>query len=263
MDLGLRGKIALVTGGSSGIGYATARLLALEGARVAICARGEERLRGAAERIASEASADILYVPADTMRQADIRRLLESVIDRWGGVDLLVNNAGMSMRGPLETVSQADWRASLQTKLFGFVELIREVVPHMRRAKGGRIVNVVGQFGRHPPPDAIVAGATNASVLAVSKALADDLAADNILLNVVCPSRIDTPLPSHIWRDVARQTGLGDAAARQALADTVPMQRLGRPEEVASVIVFLLSLPASFVCGTTISVDGGFQRYIV
>src|SRR5881396_1149700 len=107
MDLGLRGKIALVTGGSSGIGYETARLLALEGARVAICARGEERLRAAAERIASEASADIFYLRADTTRQADIRRLSESVVERWGGVDLLINNAGMSMRGSLETVTQA------------------------------------------------------------------------------------------------------------------------------------------------------------
>jgi NAD(P)-dependent dehydrogenase (short-subunit alcohol dehydrogenase family) len=263
MDLGLHGKVAVVTGGSSGIGFETAYLLGQEGARVAICARGEDRLRSAARRIASETGAEVLQMRADTTRSEDIERLSASVAQRWGGIDVLVNNAGLSMRGTLERLTDADWRTSLQTKLFGFVELTQQVVPHMRRAGGGRIVNVVGQFGRHPPPDAIAAAATNASVLAISKALADALAPENILLNVVCPSRIDTPLPSHIWRDTARQTGLDDESARKALADTVPMRRLGRPDEVASVIVFLISRPASFVCGTTISVDGGFQRYIV
>jgi NAD(P)-dependent dehydrogenase (short-subunit alcohol dehydrogenase family) len=263
LDLGLRDRIALITGGSSGIGYETARLLAEEGAWVAICARGEDRLRSAADGIATETGARVLPVVADTSHQPDLERLATVVVEHWGGIDILVNNAGMSMRGGLEGVSDAEWRASLQTKLFGFVFLTQQVVPHMRRAGGGRIVNVVGQFGRHPPPDAVPASATNASILAVSKALADELAPDNILLNVVCPSRIDTPLPSHIWRDVARQTGVSTEVARQALIATVPLGRFGRPEEVASVIVFLVSQPASFVCGTTVSVDGGYQRYVV
>ncbi len=220
-------------------------------------------MQEAAIRLADESGAEVFPVQGDMANPADITRLVASVVARWGGVDIIVNNAGTNVRGSLETLSEAEWRASLDTKLLGFMMLTRAALPYMRRARWGRVVNVVGQAGKHPLPSALAAGATNAGVLAASKALADELAGDNILVNVVCPSRVDTGLLTTIWQEDAARRGVDEQVTRQELIQSVPLRRLGSPEEIANVIVFLASDAASFVCGTTVNVDGGYQRYII
>lgn len=262
MDLGLKGKVALVTGGSQGIGYAAAFVLASEGADVVICARREGLLLEAARRITEETHARVRPIQADMARLDDVQRLVRETVNAFNGVHILVNNAGTSVLGHLETLPEAQWQESFDTKLFGFMRLMREVAPHMRRAQWGRIINIVGQAGRHPPSGAIAAGCTNAALLALTKSFSDEVARDGILVNAVCPSRVETRLTTEIGREQAGKGG-DEKDALQELVRTVPIGRLGSPEEIANVIAFLASQRASFVCGTTVNVDGGYQRYIV
>jgi len=263
MDYGLRDKVAIVTGGSSGIGFEVARLFAEEGARVAICARRESPLEEAADRLRESTGADVLAMRADTTQHEDVQHFVSAVVETFGTVHVLVNNAGTNMRGNLETLPDEDWQKSLDTKLFGFMWMIREAVPHMRRAGWGRIINVIGQAGKHPLPSAIAAAATNASALALTKGFSDEVAKDNILVNAVCPSRVATPLGEDLVRTEAMRQQLTQSEARAATIRTVPLGRYGTPEEVANVILFLASERSSFVVGTTIDVDGGYQRYLV
>jgi 3-oxoacyl-[acyl-carrier protein] reductase len=262
VNLGLRERVALITGGSRGIGRATAAALAREGARVAICARDEAGVHEAASAIAAETGGAVLGVRADMDRPADPPALARAVEERFGRIDILVNVAGTHRRGTVDDLRDADLDAHLRTKVFGFLHMIQAVLPAMRRQGEGCIVNVVGQASRHPHPDRLPSGIVNAGVHAMTKSLSDALGRENIRVNTVCPQCIDTPLVQSIVARESRERGLDAGRAAAGFTRANVLQRLGTPDEVADVIAFVVSDRAAFVTGTSVSVDGGYQRYM-
>ncbi|HZM34441.1 MAG TPA: SDR family oxidoreductase [Burkholderiales bacterium] len=256
MDLGLAGRCALVTGGSMGIGKAAALALAAEGCRVAIAARGAPALTEAAAEIGHET----LAVQADCTRPEDIRRMVEETLARMGRIDILVNSIGAAKSGDFLDLSDDDWRESLELKLYGIVRSCREVVPHMRRCRWGRIVNVIGHRGRQPDTQAMPAGVANAGLINFTKALADDVVRYGILVNGVSPCPMETRRLDYMVRAKAQMTGVSESEARDEFLRDIPIGRFALPEEIAPLIAFLASERNSYVTGVTIAIDGGATR---
>lgn len=258
MDLGLAGKCALVTGGSMGIGKAAAIALAAEGCRVAIAARGAEALAAAAAEIGK----DTLSVAADCTRPEEIRRMVEETIARFGRIDVLVNSIGAARSGDFLQLSDEDWRESLELKLYGIVRTCRAVVPCMRRSRWGRIVNVIGHRGRQPDTQAMPAGVANAGLINFTKALADEVVRDGILVNGVSPCPMETRRLDYMVRAKAQMTGVSENEAREEFLRDIPIGRFARPDEIAPLIAFLASERNSYVTGVTVAIDGGATRGI-
>ncbi len=256
MDLGLKGRRALVTGGSMGIGRAAALALAAEGCRVAIAARGKDALAQAAQDIGPEAMA----VQADCTLPADVRRMVAEVLARFGGIDILVNSIGAAKSGPFLQLPEEDWRDSLELKLFGVVRCCREVLPHMQRARWGRIVNVIGHRGRQPESQAMPAGVANAGLINFTKALADEVVRDGILVNGVSPCPMQTRRLDYMVKAKAAMTGISEEAARAEFLRDIPIGRFAEPHEIAPLIAFLASGRNTYISGTTIAIDGGATR---
>ena len=244
----LRGKVALVTGASTGIGAAAARRFAAEGVRVAINYLASQREAEAVrEEISREGEA--LLVQGDVASKSDVVRIVANTVDRFGGIDILVNNAGSPViRSTIEQLSEADWDRTLGINLKGIFLCSQAVIPHMRRRRGGRIINVtsiVGSTGESSPHYATAKGGANT----LTKALARELAADGIAVNAVAPGLIDTPAHGKFSPD--------PQAIFERVVPRIPLQRVGQPEDVASWIAYLASDQASFVTGQIIAVDGG------
>lgn len=264
MELGVEGKVAIVTGGSSGIGKAIALALAAEGAEVAICARTPEKLRDTAREIQRVTGKEPLAVTADVRNVADVKSFVGQVLQRYGRVDILVNNAGATTIGSIDNLSDDTWQNSINTKVFGFMYFIREVLPIMQQQKYGRIINIVGSSSKTPHPESIAAGVVNAANLNLTKGIADQAAKHNVLVNSVCPGPFDTPMADReIHQKRAAAEGISFEEAKAAAARAIPLGRIGRPEELANVVIFLASERASFIAGASINVDGGKGRYIV
>jgi NAD(P)-dependent dehydrogenase (short-subunit alcohol dehydrogenase family) len=260
MDLGLRGKCALVTGGSMGIGKAAALELAAEGCRVAIAARGEPALAQAAEEIRHRAQGEALAVRTDCTKPGDIGRMVEEVIARFGRIDILVNSIGAAKSGHFLQLPEEDWRESLELKLYGVIRCCRAVVPHMQRQRWGRIVNLIGHRGRQPESRAMPAGVANAGLVNFTKALADEFVRDGILANGVSPCPMETRRLDYIVKAKAALEGISEDQARQGYLRDIPIGRFAQPGEIAALIVFLASERNSYISGTTISIDGGATR---
>jgi NAD(P)-dependent dehydrogenase (short-subunit alcohol dehydrogenase family) len=254
MELGLKGKCALVTGATQGIGRATALLLAREGAKVALVARGQEGLDRCAKEISS-AGGEALAVQGDVTRAADVERAVKEVSARFGGLDILVNNAGTSMRGAFESVDDAMWQADLDLKLMAAIRLSRLAVPLMQARGGGRIVNVTTVGGKQPGAGQMPTAVTRAAGLALTKALSKEYAASNILVNTVCIGRIKAGQ----WEARARREGVPVEKLYDSMRGDIPLGRVGEAEEVANVIAFLVSAAASYVTGTSVNLDGGMS----
>ena len=264
MDLGLTGKKVLVTGASLGIGRAVAEEFAAEGADVAICARGRAALDDAVAALAKHGG-DVLGVSADVTRLGDIERATTEVVDRFGRIDVLVNNAGDAWSGrTLDTTDEDQWQACFDVNLTSAVRFTRTVVPHMRRSGGGRIV-FVNTVGAHAPiPGMVDYEAAKAALLCFAKSMANDLAADNILVNSVCPALITTPLWDRLADSMVEGGGGSDReAVFGALAQLNPLKRYGTVEEVAGLVAFLASERATFITGVAYNVDGGYTRSII
>lgn len=262
MNLDLGGKTALVTGASLGIGRAIARELAQEGANVVVNARDRGRLEGVAAAIARETGARIVAAAGDMGVAGDITRVVDGARREFGRIDILINNAGSSPAGRIHDVSDETWFKSLTLKPMGYVRCARAVIPDMRRHRWGRIVNVIGRSGHQPRPWYLVGGAANASLLNFTKALADELAPDNILVNGINPGPVQTPRwDDHIAQGAKTTEAAADAVLAQMIA-TVPLGRVGTPEEVSGMVAFLCSERASFITGALINIDGGGTRCI-
>ena len=260
MDLGLKGRCALVTGGSMGIGKAAALELAAEGCRVAIAARGEQALAQAAEEIRQHTQGEVITVRADCTRIEDIRRMVEEVVERLGRIDILVNSIGAAKSGHFLSLAEEEWRESLELKLYGVIRCCRAVVPHMQRQRWGRIVNLIGHRGRQPESRAMPAGVANAGLINFTKALADEFVKDGILANGVSPCPMETRRLDYMVKAKAALEGISEDAARQEYLRDIPIGRFAQPEEIAALIVFLASARNSYISGTTISIDGGATR---
>jgi 3-oxoacyl-[acyl-carrier protein] reductase len=260
MDLGLKGRSALVTGGSKGIGKAVARGLAQEGARVAICAREPKALDEAAKRIAGETGAEVVAVAGDLTRPADVERIVAAAIDRFGRLDILVNNAGAAPGGRLLDLTEEDWQTALQLKFLGYVRCMKAVLPHMVKQGGGRIVNIVGNDGVKPIGLELSPSAANAADLAVTVALAEEYGRHGICINAINPGPVATERWDQLVAGVGRALGISTAEAQKKAERSIPLGRICTPEEVANVAVFLASERASFVNGAMITVDGGQRK---
>jgi 3-oxoacyl-[acyl-carrier protein] reductase len=261
MELGLEGKVALVTGASKGIGRAVADALAAEGCRVVLCARGEEELEAAAEEIRA-AGGDAHAVAADMSEANEVERVAQETVSRFGTVDVLVNNAGgIGSPSSFEEISDEEWLWVLELNLLSAVRMTRAVLPHMRERGWGRIVNVASESGIQPDPFMPHYNASKAALINLTKSLSKAYANDGILVNAVSPATIRTPLVEGMFEELAEERGISKEEAEAAfLRETRPnivLERAGEAEEAAAVVVFLASEAASFVTGSNYRVDGG------
>jgi 3-oxoacyl-[acyl-carrier protein] reductase len=262
MNLDLAGKSALVTGASLGIGKAIAMELAQEGVNIVINARNAERLAATAAEISAATGMRVVAEAGDMAVAADVLRVVERVRSEFGRIDILINNAGSSPAGRIEEVSDETWLKSLTLKPMGYVRCARAVVPDMRRQRWGRIINVIGRSGHQPRPWYVVGGAANASLLNFTKALADELAADNVLVNGINPGPVQTPRWDDHISQGAKSNSAAEAAMLAQMIATVPLGRVGTPDEVSGMVAFLCSDRASFITGALINIDGGGTRCI-
>jgi 3-oxoacyl-[acyl-carrier protein] reductase len=259
MDLGLSGKTVLITGGTSGIGLAVAQRLATEGCRIAVCGREPKRLNAA---VAKLSGAEVRGFIADVCKPEDIAALVDDMVRAFGGIDIVVSNAGTHIAGRIDDVATDELVRHFQTKVIGPWELARRVAPHMRRQGGGRFIVIIGQTGKVPQANAIASTIINAAQHAFVKSLSDEFAADKILVNAVCPSRIKSPLTDmlKLYNEVYLGRSLEQQEAKWGAE--VPLGRWGTPDDIANAVTFLASSRAGFICGTNIDVDGGHQRSI-
>jgi 3-oxoacyl-[acyl-carrier protein] reductase len=256
MDLGLRGKAALVTAASKGMGKACALGLAAEGARVLICARTEADVQAAAAEIRAKTGAEVVAMAADVTRAADVQALGARAREAFGGVDVLLANCGGPPRGGLEQMSDEQWVGAFEVSLLSVVRLIREVLPGMRQRRWGRVLTIQSVSVKQPVDGLLLSNAIRPGVLGMAKTLAPELGRDNITINVLCPGRI---LTDRLLSGVA-QSGLPMKEYLEKSAADIPLGRIGTPEEFANVAVFLASERASYVTGVALQVDGGVVR---
>jgi 3-oxoacyl-[acyl-carrier protein] reductase len=262
MDLGLRGKVAVVSGSSDGIGYAVAHSLAQEGARIVLCARREPLLAEARKTIEKETGAEVLAITCDVQRLDGVQHLVAEVMQRFGMINILVNNAGSVPSIRFADIDDAQWYRMLEGKLLGYIRMTREIAPHMRKAGWGRIINIAGTAGWEPSGTAMAVGLNNAAVMNWTKSLSLSYAEDGILVTAVAPGSIETPRQIRNRQREADITGRNFEEIRTARAQEIPLHRLGRAEEVANVVVFLASERSSYMTGTCVTVDGGVVRGI-
>jgi len=264
MDLGLKGKVAIVLAASKGLGRASAAALAAEGAHVVIGARNEQVLRAAAEQIRRESGSQVLAVPTDVTKPEDIAAIVNAATHEFGHIDILVNNAGGPPPGTFEMFNDAQWEAAFELSLLSVVRLIRLVLPHMRQRGSGRIINIVSTSVKQPIDNLLLSNAIRPGVIGLAKSLSIELAPENITINNVCPGRILTDRIRQVYQlDAKKQQGISEEEALKDAAREIPMGRIGKPEELGALVAFLASEQAAYITGTTIQVDGGVTRSLL
>lgn len=256
MDLFLKDRIAIIGGGSQGIGYGIARTLAGEGARVAIMARREADLEKAAGRIRSEIGADVLAVPADCRRAEDCARVIKTVCESYGGIDILINNDGAPPLGEIETFDDDAWQKAVEQNLMYVVRMARGSLPHMKIRGGGSILNITAISAIQPIGKFGLSVATWSGVIGFAKTLSIEAARYSINVNTICPGYIETRRLEKVFAG----GGKDPAIMRRELEADVPLGRIGSVEDVASLAALLVSPRGSYITGTAIQVDGGLLR---
>lgn len=262
MDLGIKGKVALVAGASQGMGRAAALGFAREGAKVSICARGEAALNEAAAMIRKETGGEVLSMVADMAKVEDIQRFVNKSAEHFGRVDIIVNNAGGPPPGDFMKFSDEDWNNAYNLSFMSTMRMTREAVPHMRKVGGGRVINITSYSVKEPIAGLVLSNAVRSAVIGMAKTLSRELAAHNILINNVCPGRIDTERAQKLNKARADRLKRPIEEINREMAAEVPLGRYGTAEEAADLIVFLGSERASYITGTTIQIDGGLVRGI-
>ena len=260
MDLGLKGKAALVVAASKGMGKACALGLAAEGARVLMCARGEAALKDAAAEVKQKTGAEVLAEPADLSRAEDCARAVARAREAWGGVDVLVGNVGGPPPGPFEKMTDAQWIQAFEQVHLSTVRLIRDVLPGMKAKKWGRILAIQSTSVKQPVDGLVLSNGIRPGVAGLFKTLAVELAKDGITVNLVLPGRIMTDRFLDHQKERAESGGRTLEAQIALSGMDIPMARVGTPEEFANMVVFLASERASYVTGTAVQVDGGLIR---
>ena len=263
MNLELEGKVAIVGGASKGLGRACAEVLAEEGAAVVMCSRSEGELEKAAREIHDTTGRETLAFAGDLDRPETVRDLVAAAVARFGRLDVLVNNSGGPPLARAQGATEEQWATAVQRSLLFFARMCREAVPHLKRAGGGRIINILASTVYQPIPNLALSGATRMGVVAFAKSLADEVGRDGILVNNVCPGSI---LTERMLSNVtARAMELGipvEKALEQRAAETA-VGRIGDPREMAYLVAFLASSRSSYITGTTMLVDGGLVRSVL
>jgi len=263
MDLGLAGRVALVTGSSAGLGYAAARRLALEGAHVAVNGRDAARCEAAAARLRAEApGVTVAAHPADVARPDQAAALVRAVAERFGRLDVLVCNAGGPAPTSFAAAPEGAFQEALDLNLLSAVHLSRAAVPLMRARRWGRIVCITSVAAKQPIANLLLSSMARAGTHGFAKALSDEVAGDGVLVTVVAPGYMRTGRVTTLVDDRARREGRETGAILTEMVADVPLGRIGEPEELADAIAFLASERASYVTGTVLAVDGGYLRGI-
>ena len=260
MNLSLEGKIAIVTGGSKGIGRATALALAQEGVDVAICARGMGDLEDAAADIRASTGRKVLAVQADMGNPEDIKNLVATTVSELGGVDILINNAVNSIAAPFMELADDDWMNHINVKVMGYVRCSREAIPHMRERGGGRIINIGGMAARSANSLTNSNGVTNSAVSNIAKNLSDQVATNGILVNCIHPGTTRTPRQAMLLERQAKDANITIQEAEQRAVEAIPIGRMVESKDIADLILFLVSDRAGAITGQTIAVEGGAGR---
>ena len=260
MDLQIKGKTALVTASSLGIGRAAAEMLLKEGCRVVICSRNKENLISTAKEIKESVNLEPLWVLCDLNKPADIENLFNVVKSHYGDVDILVNNCGGPPPGFFENLNDESWNLGYEQVLMSAVRLTRMVLPAMKEKKWGRIINITSISVKQPVDNLILSNAFRSAITAFAKTLSNQVGKDNITINNVAPGYTLTSRLYELAVSRAKLLGESHEHVLASMAADVPMKRLARPDEVAAMILFLASEQAAYITGLTIPVDGGITR---
>jgi 3-oxoacyl-[acyl-carrier protein] reductase len=256
MDFGLKGKRALVLAASRGLGYACARGLAQEGCHLVICSRDEARIQAAAEQIRKDTGARVEALVADVSNAAEAERLVGTAVSAYGGLEVLVHNAGGPPAGGFSAVNEAQWKQAFDQNMMSFVRIVNAAVPEMKKAGYGRILSIASSSIRQPIPNLVLSNAFRAGVWGIAKTLSQELGPQGILVNLIAPGRISTERIAELDQANATRTGKAIEDVRKASVASIPLGRLGDPEEFANLVVFLASAKASYISGQGIFVDG-------
>jgi 3-oxoacyl-[acyl-carrier protein] reductase len=260
MDLGLTGRVAIVAGASKGLGRSIAVGLAREGAHVAICARSQDLITSTAKFIEATYAVAALPIVADLRHPADIDRVVDATIQRFNRVDILLNNAGGPAPKSFEESSGDDWEKAMGLNFLSGVRLIQRVLPPMKARRWGRIVNILSSGVKQPIDGLVQSNAARAAMAGAAKTLAREVAVHGILVNNICPGRIQTERVNEVDAATARRKGVSVEDVRRESCREIPMGRYGQPEEFANAVIFLTSECASYITGSTLQVDGGYIR---
>jgi 3-oxoacyl-[acyl-carrier protein] reductase len=263
MDLELAGKVAVIGGASKGLGRACADVLAHEGARIVMCSRNKDELERAAGAIRDATGRDVVACAGDLDKHDTIRALIQTAADRFGRLDILINNSGGPPLARAHNATEEQWAIAVERSLLFFARMSREAVPHLKKQGGGRIINILASTVYQPIPNLALSGATRMGVVAFAKSLADEVGRDGILVNNVCPGSILTERMLSNVTARAKELGIPvEEALAQRAAETA-VGRIGDPREMAYLVAFLASSRSSYITGTTILVDGGLVRSVL
>jgi len=257
MDLGLKGKVAVVAAASQGLGFAVAEELAAEGARVAICSRDAKRIEAAAKEIAARTGAQVFGVVADVTKPADVDRFVQAAVERWGTVHIAVANAGGPPAKEFDDITLEEWHQAIELNLMSAVHLARAVVPLMRKQKWGRLLFITSVSVKQPIEGLLLSNSIRSAVAGLAKSLANECGRDNVLVNTVMPGYTRTERLEELAATLSQQRGVSREEIERGWVAMTPLGRLGEPKELGALVAFLASERASFITGTAIAVDGG------
>jgi 3-oxoacyl-[acyl-carrier protein] reductase len=260
MDLGLKDRVAVVAASSQGIALAAAEAFAAEGCKVAMCSRNPEALAAGAEKIRTQHNAEVMAEILDVTHPAGVTRFITRVVEKFGGVDICVTNAGGPPAKGFLACTLDDWQQALNANFLSTVYFAREVIPHMQRKQWGRIITITSITTKQPVGDLVLSNAARAAVVGLVKSLANEFGKDGILVNNVAPGFTATDRLKQLAKTRSTATGMKEKEIFEAWAADAPVKRLGEPRELADAIVWLASDRASYVTGQTVLVDGGMYK---
>lgn len=257
MDMGLRNKVVLVTAASKGLGYAIAKSMLNEGAKVAISSRSEESLKKAAEELSDHGMRDVYYYPADLMNLNDVNQLMDAVLNHYGRIDILISNTGGPKTSDFLDTNYEDWKEGVDMILFPALQMAKRAIPSMKENGWGRIIFMTSSWVKQPREHGVISTMYRSAISGLSKSLSNELGRYNILVNQVLPGPIWTDRSVNIVTRLAEKRGVSMEEVKAEVAREMVVNRYGTAEEVANAVTFLASEKASFITGASLQVDGG------